>query len=62
MTKSERRRLIRKIAEIRRRNNQNWMAMMELALDARPTQAKAILRRIAALDGDVRKATQRLAR
>lgn len=54
--------LIDQIEAIRARNNTHWMDLVRLAVAARPTEAKRLLRAIARHDGQVRTLTQRLGR
>lgn len=45
--------LIDQIREIRARNNDRWVDLVRLALEARPDEAKAILRDIKANDAAI---------
>ena len=54
--------LIDQIEMIRARNNSRWMDLIRLAMRVAPVEAKAILREIHALDGEVRRLTAELAR
>jgi hypothetical protein len=45
--------IIQRITEIRARNNDLWMSIAEIALDAAPEQTKAVMRQIADNDSAV---------
>ncbi len=45
--------IISNVAEIRRRNNELWMELLALALEARPKKAKALIREITENDRKV---------
>jgi hypothetical protein len=42
--------IIDKISEIRRKNNENWMAILRLAFEKSPVEAKLIFKQIAEND------------
>jgi len=54
--------LIDAIERIRGENNTRWMELVRLAVRVAPDQAKALLRDIQRLDGEVRRLTQELAK
>lgn len=54
--------LIDAIERIRAENNRHWMNLVRLAFKFAPDDARAILRNIQRLDGDVRRLTQELAK
>ena len=49
------------ITEARTRNNLNWMAILRLALKHAPSETRALLREIKALDIDISYYTSRIA-
>ena len=54
--------LLDQIEEIRAANNKLWMGLVRLAINVDPKRAKAILRKIAESDGEVRRLTKELAK
>ena len=54
-TKRTGKRAIEIIQRIRSRNNRNWMALLELALAARPRETRKLLAQISENDEEVRK-------
>ena len=53
MTKLQTKLVIAHIARIRTKNNKLWMALLALAVEARPKKAKEILKKIEANDREV---------
>lgn len=53
--------IIEQIEDIRVCNNSDWMLLLRIALKHAPDETKAVLRRIADRDGEVRRLTLRLA-
>lgn len=47
--------VVRLVQRIRGRNNRNWMALLELALKARPRQTRKLLAQITANDREISK-------
>lgn len=54
--------LIDQIEQIRAANNTHWMDLVRLAFKHAPDEARAIMKAIAAADGDIRRLTQELSR
>jgi len=53
MTKLQTKMAISQITKIRVRNNKLWMQLLALAVEARPTKAKAIISKISNNDKEV---------
>jgi len=53
--------LLDQIEAIRARNNRYWMDLVRLALEHAPDEARALLRKIAYEDNQVRQLTEQLA-
>ena len=51
---------IRAIAQIRVKNNENWMQILDLAFKAKPKEAKKIMGEIVKLDKEVTRLCQQL--
>ena len=53
---------IRAIAQIRVKNNENWMKILDLAFKSKPNEAKKIMGEIVKLDKEVTRLCQQLER
>ena len=53
-------RIIGMVTRIRSRNNRSWMALLRLAVAAKPRKAKAIIRQITKNDQEVSKWLSRI--
>lgn len=54
-------RIINKIMETRTKNNKNWMALLALAFEYAPTEAKLIVNEISKYDQEIVELTKKLA-
>jgi len=53
--------LLDEIEEIRRQNNKHWMDILRLAFEARPKEAKELMKKIVELDKKITGLTEKLA-